>query len=107
MGGGGDSFWWQKVCDGFDRGVVGTFGTHRARHGTGSKGVIQLGTGNLPDVYFLEDPSWFPGKSKAAWQPVTSAGVGKPEPLRDRGLALGKEWIARDLIQAIEEDCQP
>jgi hypothetical protein len=38
---------------------------------------------------------------------VTSAGVGKPEPLTDRGLALGNEWIARDLIEAVEKDRQP
>ena len=51
---------------GFDRGVVGTFATHRARHGVaarfglhlyGSKGVITLNTGSLPAAYFLEDPS--------------------------------------------------
>ena len=59
---------------GFDRGLQGTFGTHKARHGVstrfgltihGSRGVIQLTTGSLPAVYFLDDPSWFPGA--AGW----------------------------------------
>jgi predicted dehydrogenase len=101
---------------GFDGGVVATFGTQRARHGAGSrfgltvrgtKGVLQLTTGSLPAAYFLDDPSWFPGHSKKPWQEVTSAGLGKPEPLADDGLASGNVWIARDLIAAIEHDRQP
>jgi predicted dehydrogenase len=101
---------------GFDHGVVGTFGTHKARHGAGSrfglhiygtKGIVQLTTGGLGEVYFLDDPGWMPGKSKAAWQPVSSAGVGKPEPLKDGGLAMGNLAIARDLIAAIEQDRSP
>jgi predicted dehydrogenase len=99
---------------GFDKGVQGYFGTHKARQpGSrfglqvyGTRGVIQVSTGSLPPVYFLEDPSWFPGKSKAAWQEVTSAGLGKPEPLKDAP-GLGNIWIARDLIEAIEKDRQP
>ena len=38
---------------------------------------------------------------------MTSAGLGKPEPLKDGGLGQGNVWIARDLIAAIEEDRQP
>src|SRR5262245_44736780 len=57
---------------GFDGGAVGTFGTHRAAHGAGtrfglvvygSKGVIALETGGLPATYLLDDPSWNPAKS--------------------------------------------
>jgi predicted dehydrogenase len=101
---------------GFDGGVMGYFGTHKARHGAsarfgltvcGSKGVIQLTTGSLPEAYFLDDPSWFPGRSKAPWQAITSAGLGKPEPLKDGGLGLGNIWIVKDLIEAIEKDRQP
>jgi predicted dehydrogenase len=101
---------------GFDGGVQGTFATHRARNGAGarfglhvygSKGVLTLTTGSLPAAWFLDDPSWSPGQSKAEWQEVTSAGLGKPEPLKDDGLASGNVWIARDLIAAIEEDRQP
>jgi predicted dehydrogenase len=101
---------------GFAKGVTGTFGTHRARHGVGQRfalalyggrGIVQMNTGSLPAVYFLDDPSWMPGKSKAAWQEVTSAGLGKPEPLKAGGLGPGNVWIARDLIEAIEKDRQP
>ena len=70
-------------------------------------GILQLTTGSLPAAYFLDDPAWFPGKSKGAWQEITSAGLGKPEPLKDGGLGLGNIWIAKDLIDAIEKDRQP
>src|SRR5262249_18400050 len=73
----------------------------------GSKGIIQLTTGSLPAAYFLDDPTWFPGKSKATWQEITSAGLGKLEPLKDTGLGLGNIWIVKDLIDAIEKDRQP
>jgi predicted dehydrogenase len=101
---------------GFDNGVNGTFDTYKARDGVsarfgltlfGSRGVIQLTTGSLPAAYFLDDPSWFPGRSKKQWQEITSAGVGQPEPLKDGGLGQGNVWIARDLIEAIEKDRQP
>jgi predicted dehydrogenase len=101
---------------GFARGVIGTFGTHRARHGVGqrfalslygTRGIVQMNTGSLPAVYFLDDPSWMPGKSKAAWQKVTSAGLGKPEPLTAAGLGTANVWIVQDLIEAIEKDRQP
>jgi predicted dehydrogenase len=101
---------------GFDKGVQGTFGTHRAKVGAtrrfglaifGTKGVVQLTTGSLPAAYFLDDPSWFPGRSKVAWQEITSAGVGKPEPLKDGGLGLANQWIVQNLIEAIEKDRQP
>jgi predicted dehydrogenase len=101
---------------GFDKGIVGTVGTYRARHGVaarfglhlyGSKGVITLTTGSLPAAYFLEDPSWSPGQSKAAWQEITSEGLGKPEPLKDGGAVQGNTWIVKDLMTAIEQDRQP
>jgi predicted dehydrogenase len=102
----------------FDKGVVGHFSSQRStrtagerdRFGLqifGSKGVIQLTTGSLPPVYFLGDPGWFPARSKAAWQEITSAGLGKPETLKDGGLGQGNIWVARDLIEAIEKDRQP
>jgi predicted dehydrogenase len=103
---------------GFDRGVVGHFSSHRAnrrpgepdRFGLtilGSRGVIQLTTGSLPPAYFLPDPGWFPGRSRAPWQEITSAGLGRAEPLRDGGLGQGNVWIVRDLMGSIERDRQP
>lgn len=101
---------------GFDKAIQATFGTHVAprkeggRFGLqifGTKGIVQLTTGALPQAWLLEDPSWFPGRSKAPWKPITSAGVGKPEPLKDGGLLQGNQWIVEDLFKAIEEDRQP
>jgi hypothetical protein len=68
--------------------------------------VIQTTTGSLPAAYFLDDPSWMPG-AKAAWQPITSAGIGQPEPLQSSGMDLGNRLIVADLIDAIEKDRQP
>lgn len=103
---------------GFDKSAVGYFATQKSprapgerdRFGLtifGSKGVIQVTTGSLPAAYFLADPSWFPGRSRAAWQEITSAGIGKPETLKDGGLGQGNVWIAQDLIEAIARDRQP
>lgn len=103
---------------GFDRGVVGHFASQKSTRAAGerdrfgltihgSKGVIQVVTGSLPAAYFLADPSWFPGRSRAPWQEITSAGLGKPETLKDGGLGQGNVWIVRDLLQAIEQDRQP
>jgi predicted dehydrogenase len=102
----------------FDRGVTGHFSSHRVTRGKGeqdrfgltihgTRGVIQLTTGSLPACYYLSDSSWFPGRSRANWQLITSAGLGKEEPLKDGGLGQGNVWIAQDLIQAIERDRQP
>ncbi len=74
----------------------------------GSRGVLQLhNTGHLPDTQFLPDSSWSPGRTGKKWLPVTSAGVGKPEPLPDTGLHGGNVRAVRDLIAAMEEDRQP
>jgi hypothetical protein len=73
----------------------------------GSKGVIEMHTGYLPYVGLLEDSAWSPGQTRKAWAPVTSAGVGKPEPLKDTGLHGGNLLAVKDLLAAIAEDRQP
>lgn len=73
----------------------------------GSKGVIDLTTGYLPRASVLFDPSWSPGRSSGKWQPITSAGVGQPEPIEDRGHRLGNIAACQDLIASIEEDREP
>lgn len=101
---------------GFDGGVTGYFASRKeagmgaARFGVqlyGSKGVLEILTGSLPAVWFLPDPNWSPGRSKVQWQPVSSQGVGKAEPLTDGGLEAGNVMAVRDLLTAIEEDRQP
>jgi predicted dehydrogenase len=74
----------------------------------GSKGIIQsFDTGHLPEMYFLADSTWAPGRTRKAWVPLTSAGVNKPEPLANRALAGGNLLAVRDLIEAVEKDRQP
>ncbi len=96
--------------------TMGYISTHRASHGAakrfglqlfGTKGILTMTTGALPEIWLVEDPSWQPGRSEARWKRITSAGIDKPETLVDRGHALGNRLIALDLIRAIETDTQP
>jgi hypothetical protein len=97
-------------------GSTAYFGSHKNMTGRlwrfglcihGSAGVIEIMTGYLPSVQFLDDPSWSPGRSKAAWQPITSAGIGQPEPLTDDTAHAGNVAAVKDLIAAIEENREP
>lgn len=99
---------------GMPEGATGYFASRRNTAGRrfglqvlGSKGMLDIVTGHLPAVNFLADPSWSPGRSGAKWVPVTSAGIGKPEPLKDRGLAGGNLLAVHDLLDAIENDREP
>ena len=111
----------QASCPRFEGGTpsppaMGYFSTHRAKHGAakrfglaiyGTKGILTTTTGALPEVWFVEDPSWQPGRSKARWKQISSAGIDKPETQTDTGHAFGNHLIALDLIRAIETDTQP
>ncbi|MGQ9732081.1 MAG: Gfo/Idh/MocA family protein [Candidatus Zipacnadales bacterium] len=101
---------------GFGGPTVGYFASHRAQHGAtarfglhiyGTRGQIAVRTGSLPPAFLLEDPSWSPGQSGELWKPITSAGVGVPEPLTDTSLRWGNRLIARDLIDCIVQDREP
>lgn len=96
--------------------AVGTFITHRAKAGVssrywleirGTKGVVHLGYGVLPAAYLCEDPGGMPGRSRAPWQEITSAGVGVPEPLDPKTLDNGNRFIVNDLLDAVRDDRQP
>ncbi len=97
-------------------GAVATFDSTRSAGGRptrfgfsiyGSKGVIEMRHGYLPWVGLLEDSAWSPGQTGKKGVPVTSAGVGKPETLKDTGLHGGNVLAVRDLLAAIEGDEQP
>src|SRR5262249_16606762 len=62
----------------------------------GSKGVLEILTGHLPSVQFLPDPTWSPGRGKTNWINVSSAGIGKPEPIKDGGLGGGNMLAVQD-----------
>jgi len=95
---------------------MGYFSTHRAKHGAserfglqvyGTKGILTMTTGAVPEIWFVEDPSWQPGRSKARWKQISSGGIDKPETLSDPQQRFGNRLVALDLIQAIEKDTQP
>lgn len=99
---------------GFPDGVTGYFASKKGAAGGrfglqiyGSKGVIEILTGQFPAAHFLPDPAWSPGRSGAKWERITSAGVGQPEPLKDGGAHGGNDMAVRDLLAAIDEDRQP
>lgn len=99
---------------GLDDGVTAYFSSRREANGNrfglqifGTKGVIEILTGHLPAVNFLPDPAWSPGRSNKDWIPVSSAGPGKPEPLKEGGLLAGNILACQDLIAAIEDDRMP
>jgi predicted dehydrogenase len=104
-----------RAMYGLAGGATAYFGSYRAAGGGprfglqiyGSKGVVEVLTGYLPQVFFLADPYWSPGRSGKSWQPVSSAGVGKPEPLSDGSPTAGNVAACKDLIAAIEEDRLP
>ena len=74
----------------------------------GSAGAIQIfSPGQLPEMFLLADPAWSPGLTRKQWVPISSAGVGKPEPLEDRKIGGANLLAVRDLIEAVEKDRQP
>ena len=97
-------------------GPIAYFASHRGQGGNpsryglqifGSKGVIEILFGYLEPVHYLADAGWSPGRSGANWVRVTSAGIGKPEPLPGGGLHAGNIAAVRDLLASIEENRQP
>lgn len=96
----------------FSSGVVGFFASRRSTAAQpsrfaiqvfGSKGIIELESGYLQPAYILRDGSWSPGRSGAAWQPLTSAGIGVPEPLTNDTYEDGHLAAIKDLTDAIEQ----
>lgn len=100
----------------FPNGVTGHFASKRNAAGKptrfavqafGTKGVIELESGYGVPAHLLRDGSWSPGRSGAKWEPVTSAGVGKPEPRTDGTYEGGHVAALTDLIGAIETGREP
>lgn len=100
---------------GMPKGAAAYFASQRGTSGRrprfalqifGSDGILELTTGYLPSVKYLADPSWSPGQSGTKWESVSSAGLGKPEPLTDDKHA-GNRQAVLELLQAIRENRQP
>jgi predicted dehydrogenase len=73
----------------------------------GTDGILQMTTGYLPAVKYLPDSSWSPGQTGVKWQDVTSAGLGKPEPLDRAKDPNGNRPGILELLAAIRENRQP
>lgn len=65
----------------------------------GETGAIALGTGYLPTATLT--------RHSGAPAPISSAGLGQPEPLTDGGLDAGNRAAASDLLAAVEEQRPP
>lgn len=101
---------------GMENGATGFFASRKeaglgaSRFGVqlyGSKGQMEILFGSLPSIWYLPDPEWSPGRSKTAWQPISSQGVGQEEPLTDGSQDAGNISAVKDLFMAIEDDRQP
>jgi predicted dehydrogenase len=97
----------------FANGVFGYFASKKFAGGTpsrfaiqvhGSKGVIEMTSGFLETAYLLRDRSWSPGRSAKKWEPITSAGIGKPEPRTDGNYNAGHVTAINDLLECIQSD---
>ena len=100
----------------FGSGAAGHFASRRGLAGNpsrfaiqiyGSKGVIEMESGYMAKAYLLRDPSWSPGRSVKSWEPITSAGVGKPETRTDGNYEGGHLAAIRDLLESIKHDRSP
>ncbi|MCA9115068.1 MAG: Gfo/Idh/MocA family oxidoreductase [Planctomycetaceae bacterium] len=100
----------------FENGITGWFASHRGAGGRpsrfglkifGSQGVIQFQSGYLRTAFLLRSPAWASGLTPAKWEPISSAGVGKPEPIKVETHAGGNQAAVLDLLSAIVEDRQP
>lgn len=110
----GDSL---RAMFGMSGNIAGYFASRRDKGGApsrfgmmihGSRGLIWMSTGYLPQAHWLQDPSWTPGRSGTEWIPVTSNGPGKPESLSvANDLHAGNVAACTELLQCIERDVQP
>lgn len=74
----------------------------------GTEGIIDLRTDVEPTAHLLTGSPFRPAAEPRAWTPITSGGIGKPEPLASiRTLVGGHGLPVRDLIMAARENREP
>ena len=70
----------------------------------GTQGVFDLRVDEEPVAHFLAGNPFQPAKESRRWVPVTTAGIGQPEPIPELGRLLAQHVIpGRDLIAAMQE----
>ncbi|TDU66055.1 putative dehydrogenase [Prosthecobacter fusiformis] len=74
----------------------------------GTEGIIDLRIDAEPLAHLLEGSPFGPNDKPRTWVPITTGGVGKPEPVENiRKLVAGHVGPGRDLIAAIQEGREP
>lgn len=74
----------------------------------GNAGTIDFRIDEEPLAHYLEGSPFRPATKPRAWVPISSAGVGKPEPIANlKELCGGHILAAQDLMAAIKEDREP
>lgn len=71
----------------------------------GTKGLIDLRIDVQPFAHFVPGNPFQPGAEPRPWIPISSAGIGKPEPIADLKTQVANHQLpARDLLAAIREN---
>jgi predicted dehydrogenase len=74
----------------------------------GTEGIIDLRADTEPFAQFLAGSPFRPRAEMKGWVPISSAGLGQPEPVTDlRQRVGGHQGPVRDLIAAIQENRAP
>lgn len=74
----------------------------------GTKGVIDFRADKEPLVHLLPGSPFQPVAQPRQWVPISSGGVGKPEPVADLARLLSSHELAgRDLMASIEQNRPP
>lgn len=74
----------------------------------GTKGIIDFRADAEPLAHLLPGSPFRPTAEPRAWVPITTGGVGKPEPVKDLGKLVSSHEVAgRDLISAMQENRAP
>ena len=74
----------------------------------GTEGVIDLRVDREPVAHLLAGSPFQPVAAPRAWVPITTGGVGKPEPVANLGKDRAGHLVAgRDLVAAVREGREP
>lgn len=74
----------------------------------GNRGVVDIRIDTEPMVHFLAGNPANPALKNREWQPISSAGIGKPEPVAAiNSLIAGHQAAVLDLLAAVKDNRQP
>ena len=74
----------------------------------GSKGVVNLRVDREPFAYFKRGNPFDTSSETGDWEPISTGGVGVPEPVKGLGKLVGSHYLAGvDLVESILEDREP